>query len=112
MKKLVIWWASLLSILFLIACSNEQGVETEEGSSEGGVFLQILMQDDKEQEISYVLFNPNVKTLEACDLIPRDTIEDLVKRGPQEYSEATVTGWSCTFTNPEAGKIKVDRLDN
>jgi hypothetical protein len=23
-----------------------------------------------------------------------------------------VTGWSCTFTNPEAGKIKVDRLDN
>lgn len=112
MKKLVIRCASLLSILFLFACSNEQGVETQEGSSEGGVFLQILMQDDKEQEISYVLFNPNVKTLEACDLIPKDTIEDLVKRGPQEYSEATVTGWSCTFTNPEAGKIKVDRLDS
>lgn len=112
MKKLVIGWASLLSILFLIACSNEQGVETQEGSSEGGVFLQILMQDDKEREISYVLFNPNIKTLEACDLIPRDTIEDLVKRGPQEYSEAAVTGWSCTYTNPEAGKIKVERLDN
>ena len=102
---------SILFIYVLVGCGEEAQVVSLDSSEEAGIFLQIMLEDEKEQEISYVLFNPNVKTLEACDAAAEISMDDIVNRLPPDYSGATVTGWSCSLSNPEAGKIKIDRVD-
>ncbi|MDA1331331.1 MAG: hypothetical protein O3A65_02490 [Proteobacteria bacterium] len=96
---------SILSMFLLVSCG-------EATTEEAGIFLQIMLKDKKGQEISYLSFNPNVKTLEACNAKAEEDMDDIVKGLPPEYSGSTVTGWLCSFTNPEAGKIKIDRVDS
>lgn len=102
---------SMLAMFVLVSCGEKTEVVSTDSSEEAGIFLQIMLEDEKGQEISYVSFNPNVKTLEACDAAAEISMDDIVNRLPPDYSGATVTGWSCSFTNPEAGKIKIDRVD-
>ena len=102
---------SILFIYVLVGCGEEAQVVSLDSSEEAGIFLQIMLEDEKEQEISYVLFNPNVKTLEACNVVVEAELDNIVKKLPPEYSGSTVTGWSCSLSNPEAGKIKIDRVD-
>ena len=98
-------------MIILVGCSEPSDDGSIEAPDESGIFLQILLEDEKGQEISYVLFNPNVKTLDACNASAEASMDNIVKRLPPEYSPSKVTGWSCSLTNPEAGKTKIDRVD-
>ena len=102
---------SIVSILLLVSCSEGPENMSDELPDEAGVFLQILLEDQKGQELSYVLFNPNVETVESCEASAETSLDAIVERLPEEYSSSTVTGWACTLTNPEAGKTKIDRVD-
>ncbi|MDC1311690.1 hypothetical protein N8Z26_04480 [Burkholderiales bacterium] len=97
--------------IILLGCGEKSDDASSEALDESGIFLQILLEDEKGQEISYVLFNPNVKTLDACNASAETSLDDIVNRLPPEYSASEVTGWSCSLTNPEAGKTKIDRID-
>ena len=109
-----IWNMSLLmlAMFVLVSCGEKTEVVSTDSSEEAGIFLQIMPKDGKGQDISYVLFNPNVKTLDACNVVAEAGLDDVVKKLPPEYSGSTVTGWSCSLSNPEAGKIKIDRVDD
>jgi hypothetical protein len=101
----------VVSMMILVGCGDSSDSTSPEDLDESGIFLQILLEDEKGQELSYVLFNPNVKTLDACNASAESSLDDIVKRLPPEYSSSAVTGWSCSLTNPEAGKTKIDRVD-
>lgn len=101
----------VVSMMILVGCGDSSDNTSPEDLDESGIFLQILLEDEKGQELSYVLFNPNVKTLDACNASAESSLDDIVKRLPPEYSSSEVTGWSCSLTNPEAGKTKIDRVD-
>ena len=101
----------IFSMMILVGCGDSSDSTSPEELDESGVFLQIVLEDEKGQELSYVLFNPNVKTLDACNASSESSLDDIVKRLPPEYSSSAVTGWSCSLTNPEAGKTKIDRVD-
>ena len=102
---------SMLAMFVLVSCGEKTELVSTDSSEEAGIFLQIMLEDEKGQEISYVSFNPNVKTLEACNVVVEAELDNIVKKLPPEYSGSTVTGWSCSLSNPEAGKIKIDRVD-
>ncbi len=101
----------IFSMIILVGCGESSDDVSSGALDESGIFLQILLEDEKGQELSYVLFNPNVKTLDACNASAENSLDDIVKRLPPEYSSSEVTGWSCSTTNPEAGKTKIDRVD-
>lgn len=101
----------VFSMIILIGCGDSSDDAPSEVLDESGIFLQILLEDEKGQELSYVLFNPNIKTLDACNASAASSLDDIVQRLPPDYSSSTVTGWSCSLTNPEAGKTKIDRVD-
>ena len=66
-----IWNVSLLmlAMFVLVSCGEKTEVVSTDSSEEAGIFLQIMLKDEKGQDISYVLFNPNVKTLDACNVV-------------------------------------------
>ena len=101
----------VVSMMILVGCGDSSDSTSPEDLDESGIFLQILLEDEKGQELSYVLFNPNVKTLDACNASAESSLDDIVQRLPPDYSSSKVTGWSCSLTNPEAGKTKIDRVD-
>ena len=101
----------VFSMIILIGCGDSSDDAPSEVLDESGIFLQILLEDEKGQELSYVLFNPNIKTLDACNASAESSLDDIVQRLPPDYSSSKVTGWSCSLTNPEAGKTKIDRVD-
>ena len=51
----------VFSMIILIGCGDSSDDAPSEVTDESGIFLQILLEDEKGQELSYVLFNPNIK---------------------------------------------------
>lgn len=112
---------SLVLVLSLKGCGDESAFfdgfpsqktnnTTALNEEESGVFLQILLEDQEGQELSYMLFNPTVSSINACEASAELSIDGIVSRLPEEYRLASVTGWSCSLTNPESGKRKIDRV--
>ena len=71
--------------------------------SSSGVFLQILLVNPEGEDMSYVLFNPNVKTIEECNQSAQDDMNTIIQLLPPELRDSKVTGSSCSYTNPELG---------
>ncbi|MFZ9962132.1 MAG: hypothetical protein ACO3I1_01415 [Burkholderiales bacterium] len=82
--------------------SGDAGEKVNQESS-SGVFLQILLVNPEGEDMSYVLFNPNVKTIEECNQSAQDDMNTIIELLPPELQDSKVTGSSCSYTNPELG---------
>lgn len=82
--------------------SGDAGEKVNQESS-SGVFLQILLVNPEGEDMSYVLFNPNVKTIEECNQSAQDDMNTIIELLPPELRDSKVTGSSCSYTNPELG---------
>lgn len=82
--------------------SGDTGEKVNQESS-SGVFLQILLVNPEGEDMSYVLFNPNVKTIEECNQSAQDNMNTIIELLPPELQDSKVTGSSCSYTNPELG---------
>ena len=82
--------------------SGDAGEKVNQESS-SGVFLQILLVNPEGEDMSYVLFNPNVKTIEECNQSAQDDMNTIIELLPPELQDSKVTGSSCSYTNSELG---------
>ena len=84
-----------LPILFLVlamtGCSERQ---------EEGVYVELSL-ENKENLNSYVLFNPNIKTIEECEATIERAVPSIMANAPKEVPrDSRVTGWKCSLTDP------------
>ena len=63
--------------------SGDAGEKVNQESS-SGVFLQILLVNPEGEDMSYVLFNPNVKTIEECNQSAQDDMNTIIELLPPE----------------------------
>jgi len=85
----------VLPILFLVfalvSCSKQQ---------EEGVYVELSL-ENKENLNSYVLFNPNIKTIEECEASIEGAVPSIMANAPKGIPrDSTVTGWKCSLTDP------------
>jgi len=88
----------ILPLFFaLTACSPQ---ETQ------GVYVEIDLKNDKDIN-SYILFNPNIKTVEECEASMEDALPSIMANLPEAVPRDSVaTGWSCSITDPKKAKLQ------
>jgi hypothetical protein len=92
MKK---YLPSVLLILVLANCSQDQA---------DGVFVEIFLQNDKSIN-SYVVFNPDVKTIEECEASFSMSLPSIMESLPPPIPKnSKATGWKCSLTDPAKAK--------
>lgn len=84
----------ILLILFLMlglaGCSKQ----------EEGVYVEVSL-DNKENLNSYVLFNPNIKTVEECEASMEEALPSIMANLPKGIpKDSKATGWKCSATDP------------
>lgn len=86
---------SVLLVLVLADCSQEQA---------DGVYVEIFLQNDQNHN-SYVVFNPDVKTIEECEASFAKSLPTIMENLPPPIPKnSKATGWKCSLTDP--AKIK------
>ena len=81
----------LLLVFALVSCSKQQ---------EEGVYVELSL-ENKENLNSYVLFNPNIKTIEECEASIEGAVPSIMANAPKGVpGDSRVTGWTCTLTDP------------
>jgi len=90
MKNAAIGFA-MVSALGLAGCKQEQAP---------GVYVEISLKNDADID-RYVVFNPNIKTLEECNRTFGDSLPSVMANLPQAIPKnSTVTGWKCSLKDP------------
>ncbi len=90
---------AILSLIFaLSSCSQEQA---------DGVYVEIDLKN--EQNInSYILFNPNIKTIEECEASMQGALPSIMANLPAAVPKnSEATGWTCSLTDPAKGKREI-----
>ena len=83
----------------LVSCSEQQA---------DGVYVEISLDNEKNLN-SYVLFNPNIKTVKECETSMEGALPSIMANLPQGIPEdSKATGWKCSLTDPrkEYEKLK------
>ena len=92
MKK---YLPSVFLILVLADCSQAQA---------DGVFVEIFLQNDKSIN-SYVVFNPDLKTIEECEASFARSLPIIMENLPPPIPKnSNATGWKCSLTDPAKAK--------
>ena len=90
MKNAAIGFA-MVSALGLAGCKQDQAP---------GVYVEISLKNDADID-RYVVFNPNIKTLEECKRTFGDLLPSIMANLPQAIPKnSTVTGWKCSLKDP------------
>ena len=91
----------LLSVLF-VACAL-----TACGKKEvAGVYVDISLENSANIN-SYVLFNPNIKTIEECEASMEKALPSIMANLPEAVPrDSKATGFECYLTDPREGKIQ------
>lgn len=93
MKKLELF-AYFASTLALSACKQEPPP---------GVYVEISLKNNSDID-KYVVFNPNIKTVEECEAGFAAALPGVMANLPQAIPrDSTATGWKCSLEDP-AGK--------
>ena len=88
MKQIVLIFVLTIE---LVSCS-EQTAE--------GVYVEISLDNEKNLN-SYVLFNPNIKTVEECETSMEGALPSIMANLPQGIpKDSKATGWKCSLTDP------------
>ncbi len=91
-------WLPILLLAVLAASCTEQRAE--------GVWLELSLDNDADIG-TYVVFNPNLKTIAECEAAAEDALPSIVANMPAEIPRnSKVTGWKCFLTNPGEGKMR------
>jgi len=65
-----------------------------------GVYVEISLKNDTDID-KYVVFNPNIKTVEECEATFEASLPGIMAHLPQAIPKnSTATGWKCSLKNP------------
>ena len=82
---------AMVSAFGMAGCKQEQAP---------GVYVEISLKNDADID-RYVVFNPNIKTLEECKRTFGDSLPSIMANLPQAIPKnSTVTGWKCSLKDP------------
>ena len=71
-----------------------------------GVYVELSLENDADIG-SYVVFNPNLKSIEECEASVEGAIPSILANMPPAIPRnSKVTGWECSLTNPAEGKME------
>jgi hypothetical protein len=86
--------AVLAALLALAGCKQQEAP---------GVYVEISLKNDTDID-KYVVFNPNIKTIEECEATFAASLPGVMANLPQAIPKnSTATGWKCSLEDP-AGK--------
>ena len=81
--------------LALAGCKQEQAP---------GVYVEISLKNDTDID-KYVVFNPNIKTIEECEAGFAASLPGIMANLPQAIPKnSTATGWKCYLKDPTKKK--------
>ena len=90
--------ASCLLVLLALAmtgCKQKQAP---------GVYVEISLKNDTDID-KYVVFNPNIKTIEECEATFASSLPGIMSNLPQAIPKnSTATGWTCSLADPAKKK--------
>jgi hypothetical protein len=82
--------------LLLASCAKKEG---------DGVYVEISLDNDADVG-TYVVFNPNLKTVEECEASIKDALPSIMASAPPAIpKDSKVTGWKCSLDDPGEGKM-------
>lgn len=85
----------VVSILALAGCKQEQAP---------GVYVEISLKNDTDID-KYVVFNPNIKTIEECEATFAGSLPAIMANLPQAIPKnSAATGWKCSMKDPAKKK--------
>ena len=88
----------VLVLAFMISGCAEKEVD--------GVYVELSLDNDADIG-TYVVFNPNLKTIEECEASVEGAIPAILANMPPAIPRnSKVTGWECSLTNPAEGKME------
>ena len=65
-----------------------------------GVYVEISLKNDTDID-KYVVFNPNIKTIEECEATFAGSLPAVMANLPQAIPKnSTATGWKCSLNDP------------
>jgi hypothetical protein len=83
------------SALALGGCKQEQAP---------GVYVEISLKNDTDID-KYVVFNPNITTVEECEATFAASLPAVMANLPQAIPKnSTATGWKCSLKDPSKKK--------
>ena len=69
-----------------------------------GVYVEISLNNDTDID-KYVVFNPNIKTIEECEATFATSLPGVMANLPQAIPKnSTATGWKCSLKDPTRKK--------
>lgn len=69
-----------------------------------GVYVEISLKNDTDID-KYVVFNPNIKTIEECEATFAESLPSIMANLPQAIPKNSIaTGWKCSLKDPTGKK--------
>ena len=69
-----------------------------------GVYVEITLKNDADID-RYVVFNPNIKTIEECEATFAGSLPGIMANLPKAIPKnSTATGWKCSLQDPAKKK--------
>jgi len=69
-----------------------------------GVYVEITLKNDTDID-KYVVFNPNIKTIEECEATFAGSLPAIMAKLPEAIPKnSTATGWKCSLEDPAKKK--------
>ncbi len=91
LTKLLTIYFFIASALALAGCKQEPAP---------GVYVEISLKNDTDID-KYVVFNPNIKTIEECEATFAESLPAVMAHLPEAIPKnSTATGWKCSLKDP------------
>ena len=95
LMKLLAIYLFIASALALAGCKQKEVP---------GVYVEISLKNDTDID-KYVVFNPNINTIEECEANFAGSLPGVMARLPQAIPKnSTATGWKCSLEDPAKKK--------
>jgi hypothetical protein len=92
---------NLASCLFVASALALAGCKQERAP---GVYVEISLKNDTDID-KYVVFNPNISTIEECETTFAGSLPAIMANLPQAIPKnSTATGWKCSLKDPAKKK--------
>jgi len=92
---------NLASCFFVVSALAMTGCKPQQAP---GVYVEISLKNDTDID-KYVVFNPNIKTIEECESTFAGSLPGIMAKLPQAIPKnSTATGWKCSLADPAKKK--------
>ena len=94
---------SITGCIFIMAILALSGCK-QQAEQAPGVFVEIALKNETDID-KYVVFNPNIKTIEECEATFAASLPAVMASLPQAIPKnSTATGWKCSLQDPARKK--------